>query len=95
MNSDVVSLFFSRRDLIITPNCIIDSDNEDSGLYTQYQYKSTVKKVKERLDARGFGIPNLEKKFNENPLQVIDYAPFLSHLDTDYDEHKHILFSRK
>lgn len=86
VNSDVVSLFFSRRDLIITHNCRIDSDDEDSGQYTQYQYKSTVKKVKERLDARGFGIPNLEKKFNENPLQVIDYAPFLSHLDIDYDE---------
>ena len=60
VNSDVVSLFFSRRDLIITPNCRIDSDGEDSGQYTQYQYKSTVKKVKERLDARGFGISREE-----------------------------------
>ena len=43
----VVGLFFSSADLRITPNCKIDLEDEESDEYTQYEYRSTVKKAKE------------------------------------------------
>lgn len=46
---DIVSLFFSKSDLIITPNYRIDLEDEDTEGYTQYIYKTTVKKLKKGL----------------------------------------------
>lgn len=86
LNPDIVSLFFSKNDLTIAPNCKIDLDDEDSEDYTQYIYQTTVKRAKERLDARGFSIPNFEKAFNTSLLQAVDYSEFLCHLGVDlYD----------
>ena len=94
INPYIVSLLFSNKDLCITPNCKIDLDDEESDEYTQYVYKTTVKKAKERLDARGFGILNLEKIFNNNPFQAVDYSAFLSHLNVDYDLYEEIALER-
>lgn len=82
----VVGLFFSSADLRITPNCKIDLEDEESDEYTQYEYRSTVKKAKERLDAQGYGISKLEKIFNTNLGQAIDYSAFLYHLGIEFDE---------
>lgn len=86
LNADIVSLFFSKKDLRITPDCKTDLEEEDDTEYTKYEYITTVKKAKERLDARGFGVSNLEKIFNETLIQAIDYSSFLYHLGVDFDE---------
>lgn len=93
LNSDIVNLFFSKKDLRITPNCRVDLE-EDDAEYTKYEYITTVKKAKERLDARGFGVCNLEKIFNANLSQVIDYSSFLYHLDIDYEKREEIACER-
>lgn len=91
---DVVSLFFSKNDLVVTPNCKIDLEDDDTDGYTRYEYKTTVKKAKERLDALGFSIYNLEKSFNENLLQAIDYSAFLDHLGVDVYDYEEIGLER-
>ena len=84
---DIVSLFFTKDDLIVTPNCKIDLEDEelDEG-YIQYLYKTTVRKAKERLDALGFCITNFEKVFNEKKLDAIDYDSFLYHSRVDFED---------
>lgn len=91
---DIVSLFFSKSDLIITPNYRIDLEDEDTEGYTQYIYKTTVKKAKERIDALGFGVSNFENVFNSNLLQAIDYSAFLQHLGVDFDDREEIALER-
>ena len=86
LNPDIVSLFFSSKDLSIIPNCKFDLDEEESDYYTQYVYRSTVKKAKERLDAQGFSIYNFEKIFTANLLQAVDYSSFMNHLKLDFYE---------
>lgn len=87
LDNEKVSLFFSKNNLVVTHNCNIDDDDEDAGTYTKYVYKTTVKCAKERLDARGFGLNNLEKIFNNEMLKAVDYAAFLRNLRVDYDEY--------
>lgn len=86
LDSEVVSLFFSKNDLVLIHDCNID-DDEDVGTYTKYFYKTTVQCAKERLDACGFGLNNFEKIFNNKMLQAVDYSAFLHHLRVDYDEY--------
>lgn len=88
VNSYIVSLFFTKNDLSITPNCKIDLDEDGSEEYTQYVYRTTVKKAKERLDAQGFSIGKLEKLFNEKMRYAIDYTHYLLRLDIDFDEYE-------
>ena len=92
--SDIVSLFFSKNDLTTIPKCKMDLEDDDSEYYTQYVYKTTVKKAKERLDARGFGILNLNKVFNEKSTQAIDYDSFLYYLGVDFDKYDEIALER-
>lgn len=66
VDSYIVSLLFSVKNLIITPNCKVDPEEDDSDLYTRYVYKTTVKDAKERLEAQGFSMANFQKVFNEN-----------------------------
>lgn len=80
LDKEIVELFFSKDDLIISPNCISDPEDIDSAPFTRYLYKTTVKKSKERLDAMGYGLNSLEKLFNEKKANAIDYDSFLSHL---------------
>ena len=84
----IVSLFFTRSDLSITPNCKIDLGEDGSEEYTQYVYRTTVKKAKERLDAQGYSLNKLEKLFNEKILYAIDYTRFLLHLGIEFEEHE-------
>lgn len=84
----IVSLFFTKNDLSITPNCKIDLGEDGSEEYTQYVYKTTARKAKERLDAQGFSVNKLEKLFNEKLLYAIDYTHFLLHLGIEFDEHE-------
>lgn len=84
----IVGLFFSKRDLKIIPGCKADPEDEDSGVYTKYIYKTTVQKARERFDTLGFGVVNFEKFFNENIFSVIDYASFLFHLHVDRNEYE-------
>lgn len=88
VNDDIVSLFFSKHDLAITPNCKIYLVEDDFEEYTRYVYRTTVRKAKERLDAQGFGVDKLEKLFAEKLLYAIDYTHFLLHLGIDFDEHE-------
>lgn len=86
LDGNIVSLFFSNKDLAITPGCKFEED--DSSEYTKYLYKTTVHKAKERFDARGYGIENFEKIFNTDMLQAIDYSAFLGHLNVDFDDYE-------
>ena len=86
LDSKIVSLFFSKNDLIVVNNCNIDDDDKDAGTYTKYMYRTTVRRAKERLDAQGFGLNNFEKIFNDEMVQAVDYSSFLYHLQGDYDE---------
>ena len=94
LNPDIVSLFFSKNDLTITPNCKMELDDEDPEDYTQYIYQTTVKKAKERLDALGFSVSNFEKAFNTNLMQAIDYYEFLWHLGVDVEDRDDVAAQR-
>ena len=87
LDSEIVSLFFSKNDLVVIHDCNIDDDDEDAGTYTKYVYKTTVQCARERLDACGFGPNNFEKIFNNKMLQAVDYSSFLHYLHVDYDEY--------
>ena len=86
LDSKIVSLFFSKRDLVVIEDCNIDDRDKEAGTYTKYVYKTTVRDAKQRLDACGFGLKSFEKIFNEKMLKAIDYEAFLYHLGVDYDE---------
>lgn len=86
LKDEIVSLFYSDKDLFVTPECTIDDEDEESGVYTRYVYKTTVKRAKERFDALGFGLNNFKKVFDEKKIQAINYSSFLSRLRIDYDE---------
>ena len=94
VDSYIVSLFFAKNDLSITPNCKIDLGEDGSEEFTQYVYRTTVKKAKERLDAQGYSLNKLEKLFNEKMLYAIDYTSFLLDLDIDFDEYEEIVRER-
>lgn len=94
LNNDIVSLFFSKRDLFVTTEFVQDSEEGESCEYTRYMYKTTVKQAKERLDALGYGISKLEKIFNENVLQAIDYSSFLHYLNVDFDDYEEVAQDR-
>lgn len=94
MNSDIVSMFFTKNDLSIIPNCKIDYEEDGVEEYTQYAYITTVRKAKERLDAQGFSLNKFEKLFNDKLLYAIDYTPFLLHLGIDFDEHEEKVLER-
>ena len=94
LNSDIVSLIFSKKDLAITQNYISDLEEEDSEEYTRYIYKTTIKNAKERLDAQGFSISNFEKIFNKNLLQAVDYSGFLYNLGIDIEDRDEIALER-
>ena len=72
VDSKIVSLFFSKNDLIVVNNCNIDDDDKDAGTYTKYMYRTTVRRAKERLDAQGFGLNNFEKIFNDEMPQILN-----------------------
>lgn len=82
LDSDIVSKLFNKKDLIIN-----DPDDENALPCTQYIYRTTVLRAKERLDAQGYTLSALEKIFNEHRNQALDYSAFLSHLKIDYDEY--------
>ena len=46
LDSKIVSLFFSKNDLIVVNNCNIDDDDKDAGIYTIYIYRTTVRRAK-------------------------------------------------
>lgn len=88
LDGDIISLFFSNNDLVITQEDKQDSEKDNFIEDTTHFYKTTVQKAKERFDARGYGINNFEKIFNINILQGIDYSAFLRHLNIDPDEYE-------
>ena len=53
LDSEIVSLFFSKNDLIVIQACRRD-DDKDASTYIKYVYKKIVQCAKERLDARAF-----------------------------------------
>lgn len=71
LKSDLVCLFFSEKDLIVTENYYLDTEDEDCEPITRYEYKTSVKKARERLDAMGYGIKHLENLFEINMRQLI------------------------
>lgn len=86
LDKDIVRLFFSKNNLVVIPNENVDDCDEEEGTYTKYLYKTTVQCAKERLDAYGFSLSNMEKIFNDKMTQAVDYSSFLYHLFGDYDE---------
>ena len=83
---DIVSLFFSGNDLIITENYKEDYEDEDSEPFTKYEYRTTVQKARQRLDAQGYSVRKFEEVFNMNMVEAIDYSGFLFHLHVPYDD---------
>lgn len=94
LDPGIVSLFFSKNDLVITPNCFFEEEEEELEYYTKYEYKTSVKKAKERLDALGFSIFNFEKEFTEYKEQAIDYSNYLYKLSYDYDDYEGVAAKR-
>lgn len=87
LDNDIVGKLFSSGDIIMTPNYKEDPEDEDSATFTRYMYKTSVKKMSERLDALGYGIKRFEELFNFNAFEVIDYNSFLhNHLHIDYED---------
>lgn len=86
LDNTIVNLFFGKEDLVITPNCQFDADDEDASFYTKYEYITTVANAKDRLDAQGYGLSNFEAVFNKTYLEAIDYFPFLCQLKVDYED---------
>lgn len=86
LKSDLVSLFFSEKDLIVTENYYLDTEDKDCEPITRYEYKTSVKKARERLDAMGYGIKHLENLFEINKYEAINYFPFLSKLNVDLED---------
>lgn len=88
VDPQIVSLFFSERDLTIVDNCKVDESDDDAGLFTQYVFKTSVKNAKERLDALGFGVNNFEKLLENKAQEAIDYSAFLDYLHVDAEEYE-------
>ena len=91
---EVVELFFTRQDLFITPDYVEDPEDEESTPYTRYVYKTTVGKARERLDVMGYGLNHFEQLFTQRAKEAIDYDPFLSHLNVDYEEREKDVHAR-
>lgn len=93
LNSDIVSLFFSRNDLTVVPtqddNLDLNASTEDS-----YMYKTTVLRAKERFDALDYGIDKFEKEFNDKVYQALDYTSFLHYIGIDYDDYEEVTRDR-
>lgn len=86
LDNTIVNLFFGKDNLVVTPNCQFDADDEDSEFFIKYEYKTTVANAKDRLDAQGYGLANFEALFDEKYLEAIDYFPFLYRLKVNYDD---------
>jgi hypothetical protein len=86
LDSDIVGILFSEKDYTEIPNYIVDPDDDECEPITKYEYVTTVQKAKERLDALGYGLAKMESVFNERVHDVIDYDPFLSHLNVNFDD---------
>lgn len=85
LNEKIVSLLFSKINLKITHN--YKSIDEDY-TYTKYEYTTTVKHAKERLDALGYGINNFKKEFEEKKCDGVNCYPYVYHINgfIDYDK---------
>ena len=73
---DTVGLIFSPGDLIVIPDFVEDSEEDDSYQYTKYMYRTTVHKARERLDALGFSLHRLEKEFKRNIDDLMEMFGF-------------------
>lgn len=90
LNGDVVSLFFSKNDLITD----LEYEQDGSIEQTKYMYTTTVQHAKERFDTLGYGIDNFEKIFNTKMFQSIDYSALLNHLGFAFDDYEKITEER-
>ena len=88
LDMEIVGLFFVDEDLIVTDNVKYEEDDEDEVPHTKYEFVSTVRKAKDRLDAIGYSITNFEKIFDENKYQLLHYEPYLQHLNVKYEEYE-------
>ena len=68
----IVGLLFSPLDLSITDNCMEDPEDEDAELFTRYQYVTTVKHTRERLDAQGYTIKRFDSEMERSLLDSLD-----------------------
>ena len=84
LQSDIVRLFFTRKDYTCIPQHYDDPSDEDAEPYTQHIYKTTVERAKQRLDALGYSIKNFEKIFERTVHEALYYDSFLSHLHVHY-----------
>ena len=90
LDGEIVSLFFSKDDLETYEVC-----NEEES-YTGYNYKTTVKKAKERFDALGYSTKKFEKLFDEKIIEALDCYDYLYQQDIAYEDEgeyirKHLL----
>ncbi len=85
LQSDIVRLFFTRKDYVCIPQYRDDQSDEDTEPYTKHVYKTTVKKAKQRLDALGYSVKNFKKLFESSLYEALYYDAFLFHLHVDLD----------
>lgn len=85
LQGDIVRLFFSKKDYTCIPQYYDDPRDEDAEPYTKHVYKTTVERVKQRLDALGYSLFQFEKEFERLKNEALYYDAFLSHLHVDSD----------
>lgn len=86
LDSRIVGLFFSPNDLVVTNNYYEEPGDEDCEPITKYEYRTTVKKACDRLDALGYDLGHMGVLFEKRKHEAISYGPFLSHLKVNYDQ---------
>ena len=75
----------SERNVLVWGKC---EKNEVDEIETAYEYRNTVKIIKERLEVMGFSIKNVKKEFDEAKAYKLEYEKggFSSKIG-DSDEH--------
>ncbi len=69
-------MFFNQSDLQINNNVKYDINDKDEKPHTEYKYVSTVGNVVDRLNSIGYTLKNVEKRFNNNVFDIINYYDF-------------------
>lgn len=69
-------MFFNQSDLRINNNVKYNINDKDEKPHTEYKYVSTVGNVIDRLNSIGYTLKNVEKRFNNNVFDIINYYYF-------------------
>lgn len=94
LDKEICGFFFSDKDLKITHNFKYNPDDFDETPINRYVYTTTVSKARDRLDAMGYSISQLEKLFTSKDSLCVDYDSFIDSKRINYDEDNYYEFIR-